>query len=206
MIIVKERQEYPAVAVGRYYPKWRRLEHLKDKFSQELLRLKKEKDVQTIYRMGYKLAATVRGWLGDKLENIRLVTYPPSSRQKTYYFACELAQAVGAELEIDCLEFLQWKEKVSSKGNRVLSFKERLGKKMIVKPQLEKIVEGESILLIDDILTTGLTALAGVKALKEAKARAVYVACLGRTVNSQRIRKGQESYGKSRQIYYDHHR
>ena len=58
-----------------------------------------------------------------------------------------------------------------------------IGKKMIVKPQFEKIVEGESILLIDDILTTGLTALAGVKALKEAKVREVYAACLGWTVD-----------------------
>jgi predicted amidophosphoribosyltransferase len=181
---VKERSEYPAVAVARYYPKRRKFEHLKDQFSQELLRLKKEKDNVAIYRVAYKLSSTVRGWLGSKIEKITLLTYPPSSRQRSYYFVRELAQTVGAELDIECLEFFQWKEKVSSQGKRVLRKKERISKKMLVKPQLEKIVEGESILLIDDILTTGLTALAAVKALREAKAGEVYVACLGWTVDT----------------------
>lgn len=181
MIIVKERQEFPAIAVGIYYPKWMRIEHLSDKFSKEILRLKKEKDTTAIYNMAYKLSSSLKVWLGEKIEKIKILTYPPSSRKKKYYFTRELAKAVGAELEIECLEFLKWKEKVSSKGKRALSFNERISKKMIVKPQLEKILEGESILLIDDILTTGLTALAGVKALREAKAQEVYVACLGWT-------------------------
>ena len=172
------------MVVARYYPKRRKAEHLSDKFSQEILRLKHFREPATIKRLAHRLSYTAKEWLSSKIDQITLLTYPPSSRKKRYYFVRELAQNVSAELDIEPVELLFWKEKVSSKGNRVLSLKERLGKKIGVKPQFEKVVEGKSILLIDDILTTGLTALAAVKALREDKAAEVYVACLGWTMDT----------------------
>jgi predicted amidophosphoribosyltransferase len=92
-----------------------------------------------------------------------------------------LAKAVAVELDLDLLDCLRWA------GGKGESQKKRIGHMKLKR--LGEAVECTSdmtdlrVLLIDDILTTGLTVAACQKALKAAGAKSVFVAVLGWTVS-----------------------
>jgi adenine/guanine phosphoribosyltransferase-like PRPP-binding protein len=98
-----------------------------------------------------------------------------------YYPTAHLAKAVATELDLDLLDCLRWaggKSESQKKRRGVLKLK-RLGEFVECTSDLTDL----RVLLIDDILTTGLTASKCVEALTFAGAEDVFVAVLGWTVS-----------------------
>jgi predicted amidophosphoribosyltransferase len=98
-----------------------------------------------------------------------------------YYPTAHLAKAVAVELDLDLLDCLRWS------GGKGESQKNRKG--VLKLARLGEAVECTSdmtdlrVLLIDDILTTGLTTSRCIEALKFAGAVSVFVGVLGWTVS-----------------------
>lgn len=186
MLNVTERSTYEAVAVARYHPKSRGIAHMRDDFSRELFRLKKFRDVCSLERMAALLAAAVQEWQSVH-PNVRFdfCTYPPASKKRSWYLAAELARAIAVRLDLDTCEVLEWSRKArESQGARPGALKlRRLGESIAIKPGRLQAVKGSRILLVDDLLTTGLTAQKCCEAVREGCGDVVLVAALALTAD-----------------------
>ena len=175
-ITITERKEIDGVAVGHYYPKRLKRLHIFDDFSQDLWRFKKRYDVALIEKLSKSLADVVR----ETGRTFDIATHPPASKPRLYYACAHLAKAVAVELDLDLLDCLNWAGGKSggSQGKRRGALKlKRLGEAVLCKSDLS----GLRVLLIDDLLTTGITASQCTVALKDAGASEVFVAVLGWT-------------------------
>jgi predicted amidophosphoribosyltransferase len=163
------------VCVGRYYPKRFKVARQIDELSRELWWLKKHKDDALIGKWGKALAFAIR----ETDFQFDFATIPPASKQRLYYFCRELASVVAVELGLELVDCLQWAERVrDSQGKR----RGALKLKRFDEPALcNHDMTGLRVLLIDDLLTTGLTAYQCIKALKSAGAQSVFVGILGWT-------------------------
>ena len=175
-IRITERREIEAVGVGRYFPRRLKRLHLFDEFSRDLWRFKKQYDVSLLEKLSTGLTDVIRA-TGRKFD---IATHPPASRARLYYPTAHLAKAVAVELELDLLDCLKWSGKTGSQKKRRGVMKlARLGEAVECTSDLTEL----RILLIDDILTTGLTASKCIEALKFAGAEEVFCAILGWTVS-----------------------
>jgi predicted amidophosphoribosyltransferase len=175
-IRITERTEIEGIALGRYYPKRLKRLHLFDDFSRNLWRFKKYYDVALIEKLAKALTEVVR----ETGRTFDIATHPPASRQRLYYPCAHLAKAVATELDLDLFDCLKWAGKTGSQKKRKGVMKlARLGESVECTSDLT----GLRVLLIDDILTTGLTAARCMEALKDASASDVFVAVLGWTVS-----------------------
>jgi competence protein ComFC len=174
-IIITERSELDAICVGRYYPKRLKRLHYWDDFSQDIFRFKKWRDVGLIEKLSKSLAEVIRA-TGRTFD---IATHPPPSRQRLYYPTAHLAKAVAVALDLDMLDCLRWAGgKGESQKKRVGHMKlKRLGEAVECTSDLTDL----RVLLVDDILTTGLTASKSVEALKDAGAESVFCGILGWT-------------------------
>lgn len=188
-IKVTERSEVEAVCVGRYFPRRLKRKHVFDELSQDIFRFKKFYDVALIEKLSKALAEVIveRAVALPRLATGRtfdIATHPPPSRQRLYYPTAHLSKAVATELDLDLLDCLKWAGKTGSQKKRKGAMKlARLGEVVECTSDLT----GLHILLIDDILTTGLTASKCVEALKFAGAESVFVAVLGWTVSEDAL-------------------
>ncbi len=174
-IRITERTEIEGIALARYYPKRLKRKHLFDVFSRDIWRFKKWHDVALIEKFAKQLADAIRA-TGRRFD---IATHPPPSKPRLYYAAAHLAKAVAVELDLDMLDCLRWaggKGESQKKRRGVLKLK-RLGEDVECTSDLT----GLHVLLVDDILTTGLTAARCVEALKKAGAESVFCAVLGWT-------------------------
>ena len=174
---ITERREIEGIALARYYPKRLKRKHFFDEFSRDLLRFKRGFDVALIEKLSKQLAEIIRV-AGRTFD---LATHPPPSRQRLYYPCAHLAKAVATELDLDLLNCLRWADgKGESQKKRVGRMKlQRLGEVI----ECTSDITGLRVLLVDDILTTGLTAARCVEALTFAGAESVFCAILGWTVS-----------------------
>lgn len=95
------------------------------------------------------------------------------------------ARALGSELSRKLhLKMPQPLRRVRSTGHlKGMSSKERIkAMRGAFKVRSDRVIKGRDILLVDDVLTTGATCGAAARALKQAGARHVTVAVVGRTV------------------------
>ena len=174
---ISERSEIEGIALARYYPKRLKRKHLFDKFSRDLWRFKKHYDVALIEKLAKSLVDVIRttGWHFD------IATHPPPSRKRLYYPCVHLAKVVATELDLDLLDCLNWA------GGKGESQKKRKGvlklKRIAEAVECTSDITGLRVLLVDDILTTGLTAARCVESLKGRGAQSVFVAVLGWTVS-----------------------
>lgn len=173
-IIITERSEIEAVCVGRYFPKRLKRLHLFDNLSMDIFRFKKAWDPSLIERLSAALADVIRA-TGRTFD---IATHPPASRPRLYYPCAHLAKATAVELDLDLLDCLKWSGKTGSQKKRrgVLKLA-RLGESVLCPSDLTDL----RVLLIDDILTTGLTASKCVEGLTFAGAGSVFVTVLGWT-------------------------
>ena len=174
---ISERKELVGVALERYFPKRLKRKHFFDEFSRDLFSFKKHYNVALIDRFAKMLADVIRA-TGRHFD---IATHPPPSRKRLYYPCAHLAKAVATELDLDLLNCLRWangKGESQKKRKGALKLK-RLGESVECASDLT----GLHILLVDDILTTGLTAARCVEALKGRGAQSVFVAVLGWTVS-----------------------
>ena len=171
---IHERRGLEAIAVDFYYPRRLRRRHFFHPFSRDLWRFKRGWDPGLIGRFARELAAVVReaGWEAE------ILTYPPPSRPRLYYPTAHLAQAVAVELDLDCVDCLEWKELQGSQGARQ-GWRKLKRLHEVVECKLE--LAGLRVLLVDDLLTTGLTAAVCQEGLLAAGASRVFIAVLGWT-------------------------
>lgn len=173
-IRITERSEIDAICVGRYYPRRLKRLHFWDEFSRDLYQFKKFYDVALIDKLARGLADVIR----DTGRSFDICVHPPPSRARLYYPCAHLAKAVATELDLDLLACLEWQGKSGSQKKRKGILKlARLGEAVDCTSDLT----GLRILLIDDILTTGLTAARCVESLKFAGAEEVFCGILGWT-------------------------
>lgn len=176
-IIITERSELDAICVGLYYPKRLKRLHYWDEFSRDLFQFKKFYDVALIEKLSKALAETIRA-TGRRFS---IATHPPASRQRLYYPCAHLAKAVAVELDLDLIDCLRWA------GGKGESQKKRVGRMKLARlgesVECASDISGLRVLLVDDILTTGLTSSKCVEALKFAEAEEVFCAILGWTVS-----------------------
>jgi predicted amidophosphoribosyltransferase len=176
-IRITERKEIEGIALARYYPKRLKRLHFFDEFSRDIFQFKKFYDVALIEKQAKSLAEVIR----NTGKSFDIATHPPASRARLYYPTAHLAKAVAVEIELDLLDCLHWA------GGKGESQKKRIGQMKLRR--LSEAVDchsdltGLHILLVDDIITTGLTASKCVEALKFAGAEDIFCAVLGWTVS-----------------------
>jgi len=188
---ITERKEIEGIALARYYPKRLKRLHLFDELSRDIFQFKKFYDPALIERFAKMLAGIVR----ETDKQFDICTHPPASKPRLYYPTAHLAKAVATELDLDLLDCLRWarqagfspqitigKGESQKKRKGILKLK-RLGEAV----ECTSDISGLRVLLIDDILTTGLTASRCVEALKGAGAVSVFCGILGWTVSEEKI-------------------
>ncbi|MDA5192356.1 ComF family protein [Govanella unica] len=129
--------------------------------------------------------------LGASGEEIDLIAPVPLHRwrllKRRYNQAAVLALGLGREMARPVLpELLRRVRATPSQGglNREERRKNVRGA-FALRPHLAERVADRSLLLVDDVMTTGATLDACAKTLKQAGARAVYVVALGRAVQDR---------------------
>lgn len=114
-------------------------------------------------------------------ENVRFVAIPGHDRNHPISSVHKLARMLAAYFEREdysqCLRRRYNVEKLSSGGNRSIMVHYR---SMQVNEKYDLI--GKTIFLLDDIVTTGNSLIAGQKLLLEAGAKRVYPLAMGRTI------------------------
>lgn len=190
-IRITERKELEGFCVGRYYPRRLKRKHVFDELSQDIFRFKKFYDVALIEKLSKALAEVIR----NTGKSFDIATHPPASRQRLYYPTAHLAKAVAVELDLDLMDCLRWaggKGESQKKRKGVLKLK-RLGESV----ECASDITGLRVLLIDDILTTGLTASKCVEALKFAGAVEVFCGILGWTVSEDALSFERRKFKRS---------
>ena len=140
---------------------------------------------------------TMARWMhraaGDILEGADLITAVPLHRSRLaargYNQAIWLGAALGRQSDIRFEpELLRRKRNTRSQGGLSARARRRnVSGAFNVLQQREADVAGRSIVLVDDVLTTGATVTACVAALKRAKARRVDVVTVARVVQDQDV-------------------
>jgi len=142
-----------------------------------LLQLKYRNGRRLAPLLGAMLSLRLRGELGEELPEA--VTYVPMHRRRRrergYDQACLLAREVADHLGLPCLDILERRKPTRPQAG--LSLRERRANVRGCLDVREALEVPESILLVDDILTTGATMSACAAALKRRGARRV-IACV----------------------------
>lgn len=147
-----------------------------------VLNLKRQPFVPARLKLLLREAAR-RAPLDDASLVVPVPLHPARERERGFNQASLLASAVaaGTGLRLDTLSLAR----VAHSGRHRAGMDARArresveGSFAVVRPRL---VRGESVLLIDDVFTTGATASACARALLEADARAVFVLTAARAV------------------------
>ena len=128
--------------------------------------------------MGRDLARAADGL---RLETDTLVIpvpmHPKRLKKRGFNHARLLAEKAAARLQLNCADALMRTRNVRQQAR--LSREERLKNMQgvfAVREEYADIVRNRAVLIVDDVLTTGATAAACAKALREAGARRVYFA------------------------------
>jgi ComF family protein len=95
--------------------------------------------------------------------------------------AKELARMTGQELVVDLLRRTKRTPSLGGLGRKARA--RALAGAIAVSPSIRARVKGARILLVDDVLTSGATSEACVRALKKAGAETVVIACFARVID-----------------------
>lgn len=97
----------------------------------------------------------------------------------------EIAQATGARLMVDALTRTRRTPALGGLGRKARA--RTLAGAIAVSPARRGLVSGKQIILVDDVLTSGATSEACVRALKHAGATKVVVACFARVLDGMEM-------------------
>ena len=148
-------------------------------------RFKNDGDGYAISGAAYLIYKALVGSEGDVLNKAEVITYVPMRKKDIYkrgYNQCRLiANEVAQLTDKPCVGFL--KKIRDTKPQKTLKASERV---LNVKDAFcclnEKIAKGRSILIVDDISTTGSTLSEAAKTLKKAGAETVGAAVFAKTM------------------------
>ena len=105
--------------------------------------------------------------------------------------ARELAKRVGGELAVDALERRKHTPALGGLGNSAR--KQALSGAIAVASHGRSLIDGRTVLLVDDVLTSGATSAACVSVLKRAGARRVLIACFARVLSEAIATSGSKN-------------
>jgi competence protein ComFC len=167
--------------MGGYYPT--RM-NKGDLLSEHILKLKEEQLYAT--PIGLSLALTIKENYPELTKSQLIVPIPLSYEEFTnrgYNQPTELAKVLSCVLHIPYYEVLL---KTRTQGMTKLAWHNRLLaiNGLYEVKEIEQII-GKNVLLVDDVMTTGLTCSGASSALKQYGAESVNVIVAGRTVYSK---------------------
>lgn len=149
-----------------------------------ILQMKDQSNESLAYQMGALFADQCR----DKFNTLTFDAILPVPLHWTrrlwrgYNQAESLAQAIARTLSKPCYSHWLWRRLQTPKQTKVTPHQRRKNLKKAMAARIPKQFQGQRILLIDDVLTTGATADACARALLAAGAGNVTVAVLARAV------------------------
>ena len=171
-------------AIGSYFPK--PAEEENDLLSCHIQRFKRMKGYAE--PLGKGLELVMREVYPELLGSEIIVPVPLHAEklaERGYNQSLELSNAVGAQLQIPVEEVLQKNRNVDM---RSLTWKERndaVNGLYSLQPEICNKSYGKKVLLIDDVVTTGLTVTACAELLNRSDVASVNVLVAGRTVTRE---------------------
>ncbi|VAX38993.1 Competence protein F homolog, phosphoribosyltransferase domain; protein YhgH required for utilization of DNA as sole source of carbon and energy [hydrothermal vent metagenome] len=108
---------------------------------------------------------------------------------QTSHASHSIAQSLSAQLQVHFSSHLLYKTKRTPKQSQLVPTQRRTNLRGAFKIHSGKKLSGCTVLLVDDVLTTGATAHEGAKALKQAGATEVHVAVIARGLGQQTAMK-----------------
>ena len=147
-------------------------------------RIKFFERIQYLPQIAYITAHDIRGAFPVvKIDFITAVPMHPDDRKKQGYNHAELfAKALGKEFSLPYLDALE-KIKRTEKQHKLTYTQRKTNLNGAFKVIDKELINGKSILLIDDVITTGATLAECCKALKRAKPVAIYLATIASARN-----------------------
>ncbi len=134
-----------------------------------------------------RLLATERLEELQLLKVDRVIPIPQHWRQRVFrHFnpAWIIAEEIASALQVPCDAHLLYRQRQTRAQKRV-PVSQRFGNQAeAFSLQDRRVVDGERILLVDDVLTTGATCSEATKLLRQNGARECHVAVLGRVLDS----------------------
>jgi len=168
-------------AMGKYVPYPSRAEE--DLLSYHIWGFKKWKTYAQ--PLGKGLEVTVKALYKELLKSTVLVPiplHPERLRERGYNQSFELADVVGDSLEIPVKEVLLKNENVDMRALNWEERKEAVQKLYSLGDNAQRQIQGQRVLLIDDVVTTGFTMSACASLLRKAGATSVNALVAGRAV------------------------
>ena len=172
-------------AVGCYKPSGRNAEE--DLLSYHIWGLKKYRE--RAQPLGMSMSLTVQNRFKQLLDYDLIVPVPLHSKkigERGYNQAFELSVVIGSELNIDILEALQKNTYLEMRPMDWTERREAVKGAYAIKRELNNSIAGKSIILVDDVVTTGFTVSECSKLLVDAGASSVHVLAAGRTILENR--------------------
>ena len=163
----------------RFVEEYTAVWYYEDHVRESLLRYKFRNARSYADAYGRMVAMQVRQELPEEIDLVTWVPIGPKRRRKRGYDQCELlAQAVAKELELPSSKLLR-KPKDNKVQSSLTDVSQRranvLGVYTVVSPEQ---IKGRTILLLDDIITTGATVGEAARMLHWAGAKKVYCAAV----------------------------
>lgn len=149
-----------------------------DIFKQAVRQMKFNSHPEYAEKLSYPLADAVRAEFGDKIE---LITYVPMHknqiRDRGYNQAKLLAERLSDRLKIPC-EALLVKHKMNLPQHSLTANERKLNVRGVYKAVSEEKIKDSTVLVVDDIITTGCTLGECCRMLKKAKAKEIICAAV----------------------------
>lgn len=164
-----------------YYKKTTALFHYKKPASHLIRHLKFNQKVTHAHFLGFLLAKKLKIEIGSELPDIiiPIPLHKKRLKQRGYNQALELARVLHHQLHIPLLKKGLIRHRYTKAQSEVLA-RER-HKNVRNAFICRENIKGKTILLVDDVMTTGFTVNEASKTLLKVGAASVHVCCLGRT-------------------------
>jgi ComF family protein len=163
------------------YKKTIALFHYKKPASYLIRHLKFNQKLTHAHLLGFLLAEKLKVEYGSEFPDI-LIPIPLHKKrlkQRGYNQALELARIVHHQLSIPLIKKGLVRQRYTEAQSKVLARDRHKNVRNAFVSHTD--VKGKTVLLVDDVITTGFTANEAGKALLKAGAASVHICCLGRT-------------------------
>ena len=167
-------------AMGIYYPK--RLKK-NDLLSEHILNLKRDR--KFAIPLGLAMTIAVQEVYPDLLKSDVLTPVPSTTEEiapRGYNQAMELAKVMAEKLTMPIVDALQKTKSMGLQGLDWAARQSAVSGLYVADQSSKKLIQDKNILLVDDVLTTGLTSCECARRLRTTGAKSVNAIVAGRTI------------------------
>ncbi len=165
-------------------------EYIKEEsVARDLILAAKDENYEYLYR---KIAEELFVLLKNRLPNFReyVITFVPRSRKKTAEFGIDQAKEASKRLAKKAgISWYSLLYHTISREQKSLTAKERKDNRKDAYRLIDKykeVIEGQKIILYDDVITTGATLASCISLLKKAGAEEVVIMTFGKTYHADK--------------------